>query len=193
MSMNVPHRRRNGLRAFDPAGRSTKHRVPNLSSIAHAPHLPDKFTELGPEPEHSGAHRGQVLILFAFFLVGMMGMLGLAVDMSYALAARRTAQGAADAGAMAGAREIARWKSSAPISALGSTKAVVLKNTFNVKSPVAPDLYYCKYIDHAWSEVGDCSVTVPSTAAGVRVRTKLTVNTFFIRIVPLAPKTVTVV
>src|SRR4029079_19654412 len=97
----------------------------NLSSIAHTPHMPDKFVDLGPEPEHRGAHKGQVLILSAFFLIGLMGMLGLSLDVGYALAARRTAQGCADAGAMAGAREIARWKSSAPTSALGSTKAVV--------------------------------------------------------------------
>lgn len=165
----------------------------NFSSIAHAAQTPDKFAVLKPEPEHKGAHRGQVVVLFAAFLVGLMGMLGLATDVGYALAARRSVQGAADAGAMAGAREIARWKSTAPTSAFGATKAVVLKNTFNAKSPTAPALSYCQYLDHGWGELGDCSATVPSTAAGIRVRTKLTVNTFFIRAVPLAPKTVTVV
>ncbi len=162
----------------------------NFSSIAHAPQMPDKFAELKPEPDRKGAHNGQVLILFAAFIVGLMGMLGLATDVGYALAARRTVQGAADAGAMAGARQIARWKSSAPTSALGDTTAVVNSNKFN---NVNPTLYYCKYIGNDWSEVGDCGSTVPSNAAGVRVRTKLKVNTFFIRAVPLAPKTVTVV
>src|SRR5262245_44701093 len=88
----------------------------NFSSIAHAPQLPDKFTELKPEPAPSGAHRGQVLVLFAMFLVGLMGMLGLSTDVGYAIAARRSDQGAADAGAMAGARQIARSSSSTPLS-----------------------------------------------------------------------------
>jgi len=103
----------------------------NFSTIAHAPQLPDKFTELKPEPTPSGAHMGQVLILFAMFLVGLMGMLGLATDVGYAVAARRSSQGAADAGAMAGAREIARSSTTSPTSAFGPTKAVILKNTFN--------------------------------------------------------------
>lgn len=164
----------------------------NFSSIAHAARTPDKFTELEPEPTPTGSHHGQVLVLFALFLVGLMGMLGLATDVGYALAARRTTQGAADAGAMAGAREIARWKSTAPTSALAATTATVQKNTFNAKSPTAPAVSYCQYLDHGWGEVGACSASVPSTAAGIRVRTKLTVNTFFIRVFPLAPKTLTI-
>ena len=69
----------------------------SFSTIAHAASMPDKFAELELEPERRGAHRGQVLILFAGFR-GLMGMLGLATDVGYTLAARRTAQGAADAG-----------------------------------------------------------------------------------------------
>src|SRR4051812_40230190 len=65
----------------------------------------------------AGAHRGQVFIMFAIFSVALLGMLGLATDVGYAMAARRAAQGAADAGALAGARVIAQYSSG------GATKA----------------------------------------------------------------------
>jgi Putative Flp pilus-assembly TadE/G-like len=161
----------------------------SLSSLAHAANVPDKFAELEFEPERRGAHRGQVLILFAGFLVGLMGMLGLATDVGYTLAARRTVQGAADAGAIAGARAMARYQSSAPTSAQADVNSLVASNTFGSKTPTVDS---CEYIGAQFNVVGTCSQTVPSNAAGTRVKTKLTVDTFFIKVVPGAPKTVTV-
>jgi Flp pilus assembly protein TadG len=160
-----------------------------LSSLAHGATTPEKFASPEPEPERSGANRGQVLILFAAFIVGLMGMLGLATDVGYALAARRTVQGAADAGAIAGARAMARYKTSAPTSAQADVNSLVASNKFGSYTPSVDS---CEYIGAEFSVVGTCNQTVPSSAAGTRVKTKLTVDTFFIKVVPGAPKTVTV-
>jgi len=58
--------------------------------------------------EDGAAPRGQVLVLFALFLTSLLGMLGLATDLGFAFAEKRTIQNAADAGAMADARAVAK-------------------------------------------------------------------------------------
>lgn len=143
---------------------------------------PSKFAEL--EPEHFDdetprrASRGQVLILFALFLTGMMGMLGLATDVGVWAVARRTSQGAADAGAFAGARQIAAYNSQHQVSALAEVTAAVNANRLASYTNV---INRCEYIDKMWSVVGTCDQNVPSTAVGSRVGTTLTVPTFFMR------------
>lgn len=146
---------------------------------------PSKFEPLSVEEvEPDGARRGQVLIMFAIFLVAMLGMLGLATDVGYALAAKRSVQGAADAGALAGARQIAMYTQSAPRSAIAEVNAVVAQNTF---ASFVPSVYSCQYIGNNWSVVGTCDQNVPANAAGSRVRTKITVPTYFMRIFPATP------
>jgi hypothetical protein len=105
------------------------------------------------------------------------------------MAARRAVQGAADAGAFAGARMIANYSSSSPTSAQGEVNTLVTDNTFG---PWTPSLNSCEYIGDNWAVISTCNQTVPSNASGTRVRTRLTVNTFFIRVLPGAPETVTV-
>jgi Flp pilus assembly protein TadG len=156
-----------------------------FANIVQHGHMPSKREVLVAESVPAPARRGQVMILFAGFLLALMGALGLATDVGYAMAARRAAQGAADAGAIAGARMIARHQPSATTSAQADVNAVVAQNTFG---PVTPTVTVCQYIGNNWSVVGTCNQTVPSNAAGVRVRTRLTVNTFFIHLVPGAPR-----
>jgi len=158
------------------------------------PTTPSKYAAL--EPEHfdetpKGASKGQTLVLFAVFLIGMMGMLGLATDVGFWAVARRTAQGAADAGAFAGARQIAISPSTAPISALADVTSVVSNHNLGAY-PVS--LYKCEYINAMWSVVGTCDQAVPSSAIGARVRTQLTVPTFFMRVLSSfgAPSSVSV-
>ena len=124
--------------------------------------------------------RGQVMIMFAVFLTAMLGMLGLAMDGGVYLQAKRGAQAAADAGAMAGARQMVKWTSTNQTKALPEVKAFVEGNEVGA---LVPELTWCKYIGDNWSEVGDCSATVPSNASGVRVRTRLEVPMFFMRVV----------
>jgi hypothetical protein len=90
---------------------------------------------------------------------------------------------------MAGARMIANYTSSAPTSAQGEVGTIVADNTFG---PWTPTLTTCEYIGDDWSVVGTCNQTVPTNATGARIKTHLTFNTFFIRVLPGAPKTVTV-
>ncbi|MEA2530921.1 MAG: hypothetical protein QOG89_2565 [Thermomicrobiales bacterium] len=151
--------------------------------------MPGKYEPL-PEPEAvpAGARRGQVFIMFAIFAIGMMGLLGLATDVGYAMAARRAAQGAADAGALAGARVIARYSSGGAKSAQSEVNTIVTSNKFG---PTTPSLYSCEYIGNNWSVVGTCNQNVPTNAAGTRVRTRIVFDTFFMQVIPGAPKTLT--
>jgi Flp pilus assembly protein TadG len=163
----------------------------NANRITGGAVTPGKYAELPPAeaPVDDGARRGQVIVMFAIFLVAMMGMLGLATDVGYTMAAKRSVQGAADSGAMAGARMIARYTTAAPTSAQSEVTTVVQKNTFG---SLTPTILSCEYIGNNWSVVGTCNQTVPSNAAGARVKTRATFNTWFIRVIPGAPKTVTV-
>jgi hypothetical protein len=153
--------------------------------------LPSKFASLAREDATTSdrAEQGQILVMFAVFLIGLMGMLGLATDVGFSVAARRTAQGAADAGAFAGARQIALYKAASPTSAQAEVQTIVSENRFGGH---VPTVLSCEYIGNNWSVVGTCNQTVPSNAAGSRVRTRLTVPTFFIRVLPGAPTSVEV-
>jgi Flp pilus assembly protein TadG len=53
-----------------------------------------------------GRERGQTLVLFALAIVGIVALVGLVVDGGFLYVQRRTAQTAADAGALAGARAL---------------------------------------------------------------------------------------
>jgi Flp pilus assembly protein TadG len=142
-------------------------------------------------PSHQtppGASRGQILIMFALFLVGLLGVLGLAMDLGMAFAQRRTMQNAADASAIAGARVVLRSNTSSPSVALGDVTTFAQANAMNT----TPQVQSCLYINDAGGTVGNCSSGVPSGATGVRVAVQETHQTFFIRVVPGAPSTVTV-
>jgi Flp pilus assembly protein TadG len=134
-----------------------------------------------PTPAKVGdqkASPGQVIIMF--------GVLGLAIDLGMSFAERRAMQNAADLGAIAGARQVARYTASSPTSALSDVQTIVNGNHMNN----TPTLKTCQYVDNYGSSVGSCSITVPSTAVGVTVTVSETHPTYFIRIIPGAPATV---
>lgn len=145
----------------------------------------------GPAPNESSHHsasRGQVLIMFALFSTAMLGMIGLATDLGIAFAGRRSMQNAADAGALAGARAIARRASDASISVPNEVSTMVSGNSL----PLAqPSLEQCTFLSDSGASLGPCAATIPSGATGVRVTVAETHQTFFIRVVPGAPKQVT--
>jgi len=134
------------------------------------------------------ASTGQIIVMFALFLVGLMGMLGLAMDLGFAFAERRTMQNAADAGALAGARVLTKSSSTLPLSALSDVTSLVNQNKIGATNPTVTS---CAYVNDADTDVGACAATVPSAATGVRVAVSETHATFFIRVVPGAPSTVT--
>lgn len=132
------------------------------------------------------APRGQVLILFAMFLVVLIGMAGLATDLGYAFAQRRAMQNSADAASEAGALVVLKAAQNNTLSAQADAKALANANA----GKVAPKVN-CSYVDDNDTVLGDCSAAVPATATGVKVAVTETHDTFFMQAVPGAPKTVT--
>jgi Flp pilus assembly protein TadG len=137
--------------------------------------------------DQNGAQPGQILVMFAFMLVALLGALGLSIDLGVAFSQRRTMQAAADAGAYAGARIVAKSNPSAPLSAGADVAAVVNANQMNMGSITS---ITCTYVDDAGSSMGSCAGAVPSGATGVRVAVSETHDTLFIRVVPGGPDTV---
>jgi Flp pilus assembly protein TadG len=131
----------------------------------------------------SCAARGQVVIMFAVVSVSLIGMMGLAIDGGFYLYARRTAQAAADAAALAGARQLSRSNSA-------QTEAVSVAAA-NGQGGVKPAVVECRYVDDANAVVsaGTTCGAPPASASGVRVRTQATVPTFFLNVIPGAPQT----
>ena len=137
----------------------------------------------------SAAHPGQILVMFAFMLVVMLGALGLSVDLGIAFSQRRTMQSAADAGALAGARVVSKSSPASPLSAQTDVVAMVTANQMNIG---AISQIRCKYVNDGGGEIGDCAATVPSGATGVRVSVTESHSTFFIKVVPGGPSSVSV-
>lgn len=130
--------------------------------------------------------RGQAVIMFALMLVPMIGMLGLAVDGGLYLYARRTTQAAADAAALAGARQLSKTTASTPKPAQAEVEAVAAENG---QGGINPSVEECWYVDDINTRIGtgtSCG-DPPPAASGVRVRTQETVPTFFISVIPGAP------
>ena len=148
----------------------------------------DDVSAVGDPAVEPGAGRGQILVMFAIFLVGLMGMLGLATDVGFAYSQRRTMQAAADAGALAGAHQVARWAADSPTSAGPDVAAMVAANKMNTE----PVVTRCEYVDYGEVSQGSCDASVPVGATGVHVEVAEEHLTFFIRVIPGAPEKVRV-
>ena len=150
---------------------------------------PSTSPHAGVEPANASAHvsRGQILVMFAIMLTSLLGALGLAVDLGVAFSQRRTMQSAADAGALAGTRLIAKSANSS-IAVQPEVEAVVLKNTMALGSVGSIN---CNYVNDGGASLGSCVNVIPSGASGVDVTVDESHPTFFIRVVPGAPNSVT--
>ena len=146
-------------------------------------------TNEDPRPDPPpGAARGQVVILFALFSTALLGVLGLATDLGFAFAQRRTVQNAADAGALAGARIVARWSAAnSGLAALPDVADIVAANRMG---EVVPGVTSCHYVDDADQWLASCSAPVHPRATGVAVSVREEHPTFFLRVVPGAPQLV---
>jgi len=133
-----------------------------------------------------GAYPGQMLILVAAAMIALIGILGLAIDLGVSMTERRTMQNAADAGALAGARVVAKAAATSGLKAFTDVQSVVDSNHMVTGLPT---INSCSYVDDTDKVVGDCADGVPSTATGVRVRVSEQHPTFFLRIMPGGPKT----
>jgi Flp pilus assembly protein TadG len=151
--------------------------------------MSDQSEELRPSAVERWAHRGQVMILFAIFLVALMGALGLSIDLGLAFSQRRALQNAADASALAGARLVVKSTPSAPISVLPEVEEVALANIMRFGRIDSID---CSYIIDSGYSNGSCARYVTTGTTGVKVIVTETHQTFFMRVVPGAPAYVTV-
>lgn len=138
------------------------------------------------------ASQGQIIVLFAMFSIVMVGMLGLATDLGMAFAQRRTIQNAADAAALAGARQVVKYKDTAPTSAYTEANTFATASANRLSS--AQSMTVCRYIDDTFKEPPDpmldaCTSTVPAAATGVHAEVTEVHDTFFIRVLPGAPET----
>ncbi|HEX7103089.1 MAG TPA: pilus assembly protein TadG-related protein [Nitrolancea sp.] len=133
-------------------------------------------------------HRGQIIIFVAVVAVSMLGMIGMAVDLGYTFAEKRTVQNAADAAAAAGTRVVTQWSTTNNLITAQSDVANIVKAN-NMGN--ATQTFSCFYVDDTGKKLDACGKTVPETATGVSVSVSETHNTFFMRIFPGAPKTVT--
>jgi hypothetical protein len=138
-----------------------------------------------------GASTGQVLIMFAFFIMAMIGILGLAIDLGYSFSQRRTVQNAADLAAVAGARQVARYGPQNPDASAGPDVRSIVSD--NHMGNVSSLLEACSYLDHSGfpqtedDDPAGCDGTIPSNATGVYVKVSETHSTFFMRAIPGAP------
>lgn len=127
-----------------------------------------------------GASHGQVLILFAFFITAMLGLVGLATDLGYAFVHRRNSQNAADAGALAGALAVLKQQ-----PAQNSVWSTVTENAIGGATLTVT---HCSYVNddgpHAY--VGECTGNPPNGATGVHIRVAETHQTFFMRLFGIA-------
>ena len=133
------------------------------------------------------AQTGQILVMAAFFMTAMMGVLGLAVDVGFAVSQRRSMQNAADAGALAGTRIVAKSMPTAILYAQTDVENVVRANGM---SGGVIGTITCTYVNDAGSSLGGCGSSVPVTATGVKVVVEEEHPTFFIQALPGAPNTV---
>ena len=116
-----------------------------------------------PPPNEERAHRGQILIMFAFMLAALLGALGLSVDLGMAFSQRRTMQSAADAGAYAGAWAVLKSTATQPKYVQSEVNTVVNQNTMNFGTITS---IQCEYINDASQSLGNCSGGIPSSASG---------------------------
>jgi Flp pilus assembly protein TadG len=132
--------------------------------------------------ERSGALSGQTVVFFALASLVLMGMLGLALDAGYDFAQRRTMQNAADAAAMAGAKQIAAKKTSG-IRTIVDTVA-------SQNGVTDTSLLNCVYIKNDYqttkSTYGDCTQAPTSDVSGVQVSARETHGTFVMRVLGIA-------
>ena len=143
------------------------------------------------EPMTTGEHRvarGQILVMFAVVLTGMLGAVGLAADLGLAFAERRSMQSAADAGAYAGTRLIAKQNASDPPKSVWSEVQTVV-NANNMQGGVITNIE-CNYVTDNGTVITPCVSVIPPVATGVEVRVTEQHPTYFIKVVPGAPDTV---
>lgn len=132
--------------------------------------------------------RGQAVVLVAIALVALLAITGLAIDGGQLFATRRAAQNAADAAALAGARELAqivsRCQAGTSANDLRVWNAVAEFAVQNGLNPQAGDSLEAWYVDRNENRLGQVGIgSIPTGATGVTVILTRTQQTYFLQLV----------
>jgi Flp pilus assembly protein TadG len=145
-----------------------------------------------------GTERGQVLIMIAFGIIGLIGMVALAVDGGRAYSDRRHAQNAADTSVLAGARALIReedWKSAALAISLENGFADGENDLDQTSESINVEIYQCDESDDADTSV-DCGeydiASNPDAEDYMMVKITSIVNTTFATVIGIQDITNTV-
>jgi len=133
--------------------------------------------------------RGQVLVVFAFGLTGLILLMGLAVDTGFAFSQRRAAQNAADMASLAGARILAEHVAQDPSGtdanvrlAIDTTVAANNGVAITYGAPGGP-----AYVTTTGTVAGYVGQgTIPATAAGIAVNASVAWRPFFLGILGIS-------
>ncbi len=125
------------------------------------------------------ARSGQVMVLVAVLLIGLVAMLALVLDGGNAYLQRRHVQNAADAAALASAYRVAQGASDSSVSSTVTEYAITRNGAGSASAVYLP----------SGTQIGAGSV--PPGTNGVRVTVTQTVSTFFAGVVGLGHITMT--
>jgi hypothetical protein len=131
-----------------------------------------------------GGQRGQVIVLFAGGLIVVVLLVGLVVDGGYGLAQRRASQNAADFAALAGARVVAQWIAGDAVNGTDATVRAAITRSVAANGGTAVTFGAPNGPQYVGSNGGVLgyvgSGSIPSGAAGVRVRSSRSWRPFFL-------------
>lgn len=132
--------------------------------------------------------KGQMIIILAFAVIAVMALVGLAIDGGRLYTSRRQTQNAADAGVMAGARELGMIISECEEGTVENNNRVAMAlielARLNGVDYYAPDANIkAWYVDANEVELAELGGTIPTGATGVKARMVITDSTTFLKIV----------
>lgn len=129
--------------------------------------------------DRDGSRRGQMTIIVAVMATALLAFLALTIDGGYAFSQRRAMQNAADAAALAGARQLAAAGVGDVVvdTTISSTvRQAATNNGWNSTTGSLSGTYVASDLSMAGTIGGG---TVPTPARGVAVTTTIPYNTFF--------------
>ena len=139
--------------------------------------------------------RGQVIVLFALMLTGLIGMLGLSLDLGFNFVQRRALQNAADSAVSVGLNDIlASAPSGTPNNVSADVTSILAANAFPLATSTTSTVT-CEFLNN----VGSGSYTppqlcsagqVPLDASGVRVTLSEAYHTFFMPVLGINGSTI---
>ena len=115
-----------------------------------------------PNRQHRHQQHGAVLIVFGLSIAVLIGFLALVIDLGRTYVIRTELQNAADAAALAGAKEL-NQSLAGVTSAVAKAKAIALQNNFKFSTPVNLDTLNATISVGSCPDDGSCTMVLAST------------------------------